>query len=117
MENPFFLNLLKKTFLFTLFCLMPLAMANTFLADRHAQRGLDCSACHQETPPQYEVDIERCQTCHGDYDALAKRTDATQPYNPHQTHLGEPECSDCHKGHQTPVLVCNDCHVYDMIVP
>lgn len=46
-----------------------------------------------------------------------KKTDESD-INPHATHMGEPECSECHSGHKQPRLVCDNCHEFtDIKVP
>ena len=39
---------------------------------------------------------EQCKACHGDYSKLAKMTENLDP-NPHHSHLGDVNCTDCHK--------------------
>lgn len=55
---------------------------------------------------------EQCKACHGDYSKLAKMTENLDP-NPHHSHLGDVNCTDCHKPDQEkPQLVCNQCHKF-----
>jgi flagellar basal body-associated protein FliL len=35
---------------------------------------------------------------------------ADQSRNPHNSHLGEQACSNCHKTHEQSVMVCTQCH-------
>lgn len=87
------------------------------LAERHVARGTACAACHVENPPAKPVPTEQCQKCHGNYEAIAARTDEGD-INPHQSHLGEPDCTNCHKGHSAPQLMCAQCHQFkDLKVP
>lgn len=52
----------------------------------------------------------QCMQCHGDYEKLAKQTSDLVP-NPHQSHLGQVNCEDCHKPNLSkPELMCNQCH-------
>ncbi|WP_165657647.1 cytochrome c3 family protein, partial [Sutterella wadsworthensis] len=37
--------------------------------------------------------------------------------NPHYSHLGDVNCTDCHKGHKKSELMCNSCHQFDLKVP
>ena len=93
------------------------AMAADFLADRHAAKGQACSSCHKETPPAKRVKTEQCQTCHGDYAALAKRTAKMQPNNVHENHLGDLDCRECHQGHKADKLACAECHQFKFTMP
>jgi hypothetical protein len=87
------------------------------LADRHAQLGVKCEQCHKTAQPAEgaKVKNEACFECHENYESLAKKTEKLDP-NPHKTHLGNVRCSDCHKGHSESVLMCNDCHKFDLKV-
>lgn len=86
-----------------------------FLADRHIAAGMQCTTCHKDAPkPGAYVSKDQCQTCHK-YADLAKATSKLNP-NPHFNHLGNVNCMDCHKGHQQPQLMCNDCHKFNLKV-
>jgi fumarate reductase flavoprotein subunit len=86
------------------------------LGDKHKNMGVDCSGCHKEDPPQQEVPMAVCLGCHGDYPKVAAKTNKVDP-NPHDSHLGEIECGQCHHAHKASVLVCAGCHDMDMKVP
>ena len=90
--------------------------ATVFLADRHKNRGIECSGCHQESPPKQKPQGIICMGCHGDYSKVAEKT-SKLTINPHDTHMGELDCNQCHKGHQRSVNVCNQCHTFNMKVP
>lgn len=90
--------------------------AQPMLADRHVERGQQCAACHMESPPAKAVDAQTCLNCHGGYDKLKERTKDSK-VNPHYTHMLEQPCSECHKGHQQSVNMCNDCHKFEFKVP
>ena len=87
-----------------------------YLADRHKIAGVDCSGCHRESPPKQKAGSEVCVECHGDYAKVAERT-ARLDINPHDSHMGEIDCDQCHRGHQRSVLVCRQCHKFSMKVP
>jgi fumarate reductase flavoprotein subunit len=87
-----------------------------FLGDKHKNRGVDCLGCHKEDPPKLKVPIAVCLGCHGDYPKVAAKTGKLDP-NPHDSHLGEIECKQCHHAHKASVNVCNACHDMDMKVP
>ena len=83
------------------------------LADRHVKAGVKCESCHgsdQAAKGPRTVKKETCLACHGGtYAKLAEKTDSLE-VNPHDSHLGEIECTKCHRGHQKPVLECARCH-------
>lgn len=85
------------------------------LADRHSHYGAQCATCHANNMPATgtRVKNEACLACHGSYEKLAEKTKNDEP-NPHRTHLGNVRCSDCHSGHGTPRLICNDCHKFNL---
>jgi hypothetical protein len=80
------------------------------LPAHHAKAGVHCYDCHQEEKPTKKaVAQESCMTCHGDYPAMRAVTKDAKP-NPHDSHLGEIPCTDCHRQHQPPVVKCLECH-------
>jgi fumarate reductase flavoprotein subunit len=90
--------------------------SSEFLDHRHGQAGQRCLHCHGNDLPVEPVAMDVCIGCHGSYGDLAELTASVDP-NPHASHLGEIECSHCHKAHQESVLVCNQCHDYNLKVP
>lgn len=88
----------------------------------HAKRGVTCSSCHGAGLPVADdaVESERCLKCHGSREQLAVKT-APKIYpdrNPHKSHLGEIDCSVCHKAHSTSTTYCMNCHrKFDMTIP
>lgn len=71
----------------------------------------NCQQCHQAQPtsiPKQDV----CSSCHGDYSKLIAKTKAMK-VNPHDSHKGRIECTECHAVHQKPRFMCNDCHAFD----
>ncbi|KFZ36998.1 hypothetical protein HR45_13210 [Shewanella mangrovi] len=104
--------LLAMNFVFT-----SSSMADEHLADRHRKLQVKCASCHGETKPFTAPKMDKCLSCHGgSYEKLASKTAHTHP-NPHFTHIGDKECSSCHKGHKESQLFCNDCHAFDVKVP
>lgn len=87
-----------------------------FLIDKHTGAGLDCAACHAESPPAKAPDNAACSKCHGSYSDIAAKTAQDQP-NPHASHLGEIPCASCHHVHQASVIYCTQCHNFDMKTP
>jgi fumarate reductase flavoprotein subunit len=92
------------------------AAEGPFLADKHKNRGTDCSGCHKESPPKQDGSIAVCLGCHGDYRKVAAKTNKLDP-NPHDSHLGEFDCGKCHHAHKASVNACAPCHQLDMKVP
>lgn len=95
---------------------------------KHAQKGVQCTACH--TLGKFEpVETKQCQQCHKP-DALAQKTDALNfiskmknpktgeikehkaLINPHDSyHFGRSQdCTDCHREHRASVNDCATCH-------
>lgn len=91
--------------------------AEKTLAERHEAARVACAGCHQETPPSKKVKTSQCQTCHGDYAALAERTKDMKPNNAHANHLGDLDCGECHKAHAEDRPVCLDCHQFEFSMP
>ncbi len=85
------------------------------LAERHVQNGQNCAACHSENPPAQAVPTEKCQSCHGEFEAMKEKTKDCKP-NPHYTHMGDQPCEECHKGHQPSVNMCAQCHKIELNV-
>ena len=80
------------------------------LPEHHSKSGVHCYDCHQEEKPTKKaVASESCMTCHGDYPAMRAVTKHL-PVNPHDSHLGEIPCTECHRQHQPPVVKCLECH-------
>jgi fumarate reductase flavoprotein subunit len=82
----------------------------------HVVAGLNCAACHKETPPATPVSTATCLTCHGSYDALAKKTENVAP-NPHASHQGDLPCESCHHIRKASVDFCDQCHQWGFKVP
>ncbi|MGA8615906.1 MAG: cytochrome c3 family protein [Xanthobacteraceae bacterium] len=87
-----------------------------FLIDKHVAAGLNCSACHAESPPSKAPDSSACIKCHGSYADVAAKTAQDQP-NPHASHLGQIPCTSCHHVHQASQTYCAQCHNFDMNTP
>ena len=83
------------------------------LADRHVAKGVQCAACHTENPPAKAVSTEKCQSCHGDFEAMKQKTAKLSP-NPHYTHMGDQPCEECHKGHKPSINMCSQCHKIEL---
>jgi fumarate reductase flavoprotein subunit len=93
------------------------AGAGDDLADRHLQNDLTCAECHVEEVPRRAPAMDTCLSCHGgSYEELGKACAGKKP-NPHYTHVGDKECTVCHKGHKAPEFFCNDCHKFKVQMP
>jgi hypothetical protein len=79
------------------------------LVDKHKAAGIACNGCHKEAPPAKAVAGSVCVTCHGAYAALAEKTGKANP-NPHDSHMGELGCEQCHRVHKPSVSACARCH-------
>ena len=101
--------------------LLPLAAAAEPLplgADLHKGNGVSCADCHGKATKRTFVEAEKCLSCHGPATALAEKTAAVKPENPHASpHWGaQMECNVCHRQHEKPVDWCAHCHNYGALV-
>ncbi|MDD6120904.1 MAG: cytochrome c3 family protein [Selenomonadaceae bacterium] len=104
------------------------------LAQTHAEAGVNCIDCHdngiedkvQETvwyvtddfddpPLKRDFGNEMCLKCHKDLDAIVAKTDMGNGVNPHNSHLGDLNCEDCHKMHNKSEAACMKCHDFDFL--
>jgi hypothetical protein len=81
------------------------AAEGLFLADKHKNRGTDCSGCHKESRPKQDVPKAVCLGCNGDYRKVAAETNKIDP-NPHDSHLGEFDREKCHHAHKASANAC-----------
>jgi hypothetical protein len=87
---------------------------SAYLDGVHGKANVGCAACHGTTIAGKGAKAEstRCMACHGFYECLADKT-APKDFperNPHSSHLGQPACTLCHKGHTASRSACADCH-------
>lgn len=107
-----------------------------WLTTKHAQQGVNCSACHKEGTSEEWVKkpgIEQCKSCHGDESETFKQgqhgirlavglspmtpSQAQIPMHEEAAHL-ELGCSSCHSGHEMDTQkaaaeACVGCHADD----
>lgn len=87
---------------------------SNFLDGLHGQAKVSCSACHGAALPGFDATVANatCLSCHGPMEQLAKKTEPAdfKDRNPHQSHLGEIDCTVCHKGHGESKVYCLGCH-------
>ncbi|MFO0581689.1 MAG: cytochrome c3 family protein [Anaeromyxobacter sp.] len=100
---------------------LPLAAAagEKFSADAHQAKGVSCADCHGKAKKKTFVEAERCLSCHGPGEALAAKTAAVKPENPHASpHWGaQMECNVCHRQHKATQNWCDHCHRFGFKVP
>jgi hypothetical protein len=93
---------------------MASAPMSSGLDARHLSKGVACEACHGSIPADGKPSLPstaKCLSCHGgSYDALAAKTAALGPMNPHKAHTGKPDCDRCHGVHRPFEYSCNNCH-------
>lgn len=102
------------------------------LAHKHAEAGVACIDCHDngiedkinetvwyvtddfDDPPQQRAfDNEMCTKCHNVDEVIAKTN--YDGKNPHDSHLGELTCYDCHYSHEKSKAACSECHNFDFL--
>lgn len=92
------------------------APGSKFLDGRHLSSGLNCLGCHGALPaegPPKPPDTAKCLSCHGgSYESLGTKTAALGEMNPHNSHAGQTDCSNCHGVHRPFEYWCNACHTF-----
>lgn len=91
------------------------------LKPQHQALSGNCAACHGAQGKFLVPQDAACQSCHGSYAELAKKTaekqkaDRNPEPNPHTSgHYGETlNCTACHKEHQPAEVYCNNCHEFN----
>lgn len=90
-------------------------------AKKHQQAGLTCVSCHSTAKPTAAAPAAACVKCHatapGRYAGTGAKKyvgdgGAIKTVNPHQSHLIELPCTECHKTHTASVIYCNQCHLF-----
>jgi len=79
----------------------------------HRSAGVNCAQCHQEKPPSRAPSSDTCIGCHGDQQAVAKKTESASPNPhaaPHPPPSGGDACTDCHHVHRPSEVTCTSCH-------
>lgn len=91
---------------------------SAFLSGVHKKNQVSCNDCHGKTLAVDDSETAvntNCVGCHGTLEAIGKKT--KEHINPHNSHLGEINCTTCHKGHTPSKSYCNYCHSYGMKIP
>lgn len=106
--------------------------AGDLLSHKHAQAGIKCIDCHDNTmankieetwqyvtddfddpPDKRTFNNDMCLKCHNTDDIKTKTQYGHE--NPHDSHLGDLVCSDCHKMHMKSQTSCSECHNFDFM--
>ena len=104
------------------------------LSNRHHKANVDCIDCHEngiedkihetvwyvtddfDDPPRIrDFGNQMCTKCHSNIEELVAKTDKGNGINPHDSHLGELNCADCHKMHTKSVAACQNCHDFEFL--
>lgn len=114
--------MLKKLILLlgSLLITLPAIAQDSFLADKHMTKNVNCTACHEtQSPlPGSQVASGKCVQCHGTLEKIAASTkDKKLDPDPHYNHLVNTDCQECHKGHGPGTNVCANCHNLQYKVP
>lgn len=87
------------------------------LKGKHKENAVACVDCHKTDKPMKAASVESCKECHGTYADVKELTKKLPEANPHDSHLGELDCRDCHKIHRASEVVCASCHNFDFVAP
>jgi len=91
----------------------PVFSDDQLLIAKHRAVGLNCAQCHEEKPPAHTPSASVCMGCHGDQQAIARKTESASP-NPHappHSAPGETQvCTECHHVHRPSEVTCISCH-------
>lgn len=106
------IGLLLAVPLLGVFMAQPLFSADLFSSDKHIKRGLNCDGCHgaEKVVAGAKVGMDKCLSCHGPYDKLAKRMEHLIINWHANPHYGEIDCNECHHGHRADENSCRKCH-------
>ncbi|MDQ2081852.1 cytochrome c3 family protein [Xanthobacteraceae bacterium Astr-EGSB] len=119
------LMLLAATALFVaMFSTGTVSRAQTMVsaaARTHQALGIKCADCHASAKPTAAAPAAACLKCHGNADGIYPGKGrkqyvgdggAVKSVNPHQSHLVELPCNECHKTHRASVNYCDNCHLF-----
>ncbi len=94
---------------------------SNFLDARHYSGNITCTSCHdKDILGENTVENRRCLDCHGPLAELVAKTTPLEfsDRNPHNSHLGEINCTVCHAGHAESKIYCLECHPkFEMKLP
>ncbi|MGE5789009.1 MAG: flavocytochrome c [Myxococcales bacterium] len=89
-----------------------------YLAGHHVSNQVACSSCHSggfTLDDNESVQNAACTNCHGSLTDLAAR--GSQAINAHDSHLGQINCTTCHRAHTASQPYCSNCHLFNMSIP
>ncbi|WP_110953541.1 cytochrome c3 family protein [Anaerosinus massiliensis] len=100
------------------------------LANAHNKAGVKCIDCHQKSiadkveegiayvtddfddpMEKRKLDNDTCLKCH-DVEKIKAKTQFGEQ-NPHDSHMGDLVCSDCHSMHRKSKTTCSQCHNFE----
>ena len=104
------------------------------LSHKHQEAGVTCIDCHEngiedkvketvwyvtddfdDPPVKRDFGNAMCTKCHTNMDEIVAKTDKGNGVNPHDSHLGDLHCADCHKMHAKSKAACQQCHDFDFL--
>jgi len=105
--------------------------SSNLLANKHAAQGVECLDCHHHSylekaqeginyiTGNYSEPLEKltftreqCLECHEeDYEQAVAATEFEES-NPHDSHMGEIDCTQCHQMHDKSKVMCSQCHTF-----
>jgi hypothetical protein len=88
---------------------------SVLLGDKHKANGIGCDACHKANRPEKKIPLAVCLTCHKE-SRLSKRK-GEDSVNPHDSHFGISDCTECHHSHKPSEDSCKTCHDFGLLVP
>ncbi len=104
------------------------------LSRKHQEAGVECIDCHEngiedkihetvwyvtddfdDPPAKRDFGNQMCLKCHTNLEEIVEKTKGADGVNPHDSHLGELNCADCHKMHMQSEAVCQHCHDFEFL--
>jgi hypothetical protein len=83
----------------------------------HRLSGISCSSCHETAQPvKGAPDTQKCVSCHPEYKKGPLQANSDLQ-NPHDSHMGDLDCSLCHHQHKKSENFCSTCHYWKYVVP
>ncbi len=82
----------------------------------HRLSGIACTDCHGTAKPAKAPDTAKCVSCHPEYKKGPLQANKDLQ-NPHDSHMGDLDCSVCHHQHAKSENFCSQCHYWKYLVP
>lgn len=89
------------------------------LKGSHKELKVKCKSCHIDGLKK-PGKMEGCFNCHDSYSSIRELSEKNEELeaNPHDSHLGDLDCNDCHMIHKpSEEAVCAECHNFDFVTP